>query len=143
MPKAYSIEKEKRCNMERLTKVTQYGGIVPYITLCSQEEEDDWHKKCVEKLAQYESFIEQGSLIEPKVKIGQEIYVNNICLREVSPMTVVEIGVTVSSDNKIIQVFRAYDRIDKIYHAYLDDAIGKNVFLSKDEAINSLTEGQK
>lgn len=61
--------------MERLTRRTRLGEVVPYIDLSCESEYNDWITDITEKLAEYEDLEEQGLLLRLPCKVGDTVYI--------------------------------------------------------------------
>lgn len=61
--------------MERLTRRTKFGAVVPYIDLSCESEYNDWITDITEKLAEYEDLEEQGLLLRLPCKVGDTVYI--------------------------------------------------------------------
>ena len=59
--------------MERLTKRTKCGAVVPYIDLSYESEYNDWITDITEKLAEYEDLEEQSLLLRLPCKVGEAV----------------------------------------------------------------------
>ena len=61
--------------MERLTKRTKCGEVVPYIDLSYESEYNDWITDITEKLAEYEDLEEQELILRLPCKVGDTVYI--------------------------------------------------------------------
>ena len=61
--------------MERLTRRTKLGEVVPYIDLSYESEYNDWITDITEKLAEYEDLEEQSLLLRLPCKVGDTVYI--------------------------------------------------------------------
>lgn len=61
--------------MERLTRRTKLGAVVPYIDLSYESEYNDWITDITEKLAEYEDLEEQSLLLRLPCKVGDTVYI--------------------------------------------------------------------
>ena len=60
--------------MERLTRRTKLGEVVPYIDLSYESEYNDWITDITEKLAEYEDLEEQRLILRLPCKVGDTVY---------------------------------------------------------------------
>ena len=61
--------------MQRLTRRTKIGEVVPYIDLSCESEYNDWITDITEKLAEYEDLEEQSLLLRLPCKVGDMVYI--------------------------------------------------------------------
>ena len=114
--------------MERLTKVNEYGAIEPQYALKSLEEHGDWSAECREKLAYYEDLEEGGLLLKLPYPVGTPLFIP--CRKQGVKRDRIRRWQT---NNKGL-MFCSNSSF------YLADAIGKSVFLTREEAELKLKE---
>lgn len=114
--------------MDRLTIRNKYGDINPPYQLTSQDEEDDWNSDCRKKLAYYEDLEESGLLIKLPYPVGTPLFIP--CRKQGVKQDHIRRWQT---NNKGL-MFCSNGSF------YLADAIGKSIFLTREEADNKLKE---
>lgn len=128
--------------MERLTRRTRLGAVVPYIDLSCESEYNDWITDITEKLAEYEDLEEQGLLLRLPCKVGDTLYHILACTtaedfgkKYVSWFIVTHITINTTKEVAIVgrDVCNREWRINS-------RGIGKTVFLTKAEAEAKLKE---
>ena len=60
--------------MQRLTRRTKLGAVVPYTDLSCESEYNDWITDITDKLAEYEDLEEEGLMIKLPCKVGDKYY---------------------------------------------------------------------
>lgn len=124
---------------ERLTKII--GGVTAIKTYtgswCAPFDADE--TRAVDRLAELENKIEQGTLIELPCKVGDTVYF--VCGYNIAEYKVCEIWY-----DGILFQFRCYNdeyaNEHKVF-SFFDERIGKTVFLTREEAEKRLKELQE
>lgn len=119
--------------MQRLTRRTRLGEVVPYIDLSCESEYNDWITDITEKLAEYEDLEEQGLLIKLPCKVGDMVWFNTYKHGE-------DVGLQPHKVEEVrVRFLMERDYADP-YTEIPDYDFGKTVFLNKEEAEAKLRE---
>lgn len=116
--------------MERLTEKDSYGDV--YV-----KEHD--YVTASKKLAEYEELEEQGLLVRLPVKVGDTVYEVQKLRKRIQPYTIISIHISRCSV-LIGWVIEGDEGIYSNTNGFCDYAIGKTVFLTKEEAEAKLKE---
>ena len=97
------------------------------------------HMLMVQKLGEYEDLEEQGLLLRLPVKVGDTVYEVQKLRKRIQPYTIISIHISRCSV-LIGWVIEGDEGIYSNTNGFCDYAIGKTVFLTKEEAEQKLKE---
>lgn len=115
--------------MQRLTERTGEGQAIPRVDVRA-----NGHKRCMERLAQYEDLEEEGRLLELPFRLGDTVYrINKGAKVPVIAMTINEIRLFQAIGSKGISIKCVEDIYGGVQH-YLIEDMGRTVFLTRKDA---------
>lgn len=128
--------------MERLTERDAYWYGEEFWT-SAKEPDDDEIDEIYMKLKQYEDLEEQGLLLRLPCKVGDTIYrINQYAKESIISMKVLQVRFgELYIGNKFLRIDAINDE-DMGEFCYLQDEIGKTVFLTRTEAERALKQLQ-